>query len=221
MSHICLLLVTSFFFKLSVIGVFLIAGLIFYFFLFEAKYYPKRHALYFFPSEVGIDSRASHVLDRHSHTKLHDFFSGPKWNIQPLGLVGSGYSRELINWTTLILQVWLNFTVTSVGTVPVPGRQAQGSTDKHSSTWAYASCAQPGNLYYDPEMLRNNQSQFPLSSLASSAIMKIFRKRKINLIFFPGLQSCQSKSVSEHRSLKATLMICDSSDLLQPLPTQF
>lgn len=52
---------------------FLIAVLIFYFLLFEAKYYPKCHALYFFPSVVGINSRASHV-DKHSHTKLHDSF---------------------------------------------------------------------------------------------------------------------------------------------------
>lgn len=52
-SHLFTSCYIFFFFKLNVIGVFLIAGLIFYFFLFEAKYYPKRHALYFFSLRGG------------------------------------------------------------------------------------------------------------------------------------------------------------------------
>lgn len=89
--------------------------------------------------------------------------------------MGGGYSRELINWITLILQVWLNFTVISVGMVSVPGWK---EAIRFLGTWPHKNVRVPGNLYYNPEMLRNNRSKLLLSSLALAAIMKLFRKKE-------------------------------------------
>lgn len=81
--------------------------------------------------------------------------------------------------------MWLNFTVTTVGMVSVPGWKEDA---RCLGTWPHSNAGIPGNLYYDPKTMRNNRSKLPLSSLASSAIMKRFRKKENQFWFFFFLQ---------------------------------